>query len=138
MIYGNRDRDINHIRTRGNHTCYGMGIDLNSRFIVAGSQDEYGCPEFDNLWDHEKRPDIPAINYDKAETDMVRVCAEFCRSTLRWVRSCWSVPACSLLPALFNEQWICRCSVGAPCSITLIPLWCIGTTTATFNELPAA
>ena len=53
-----------------------MGIDLNSNFIIAGAQDEYGCPEFDNLWDHEKRPAIPEIYYDKAEADMVRICRE--------------------------------------------------------------
>ncbi len=52
------------------------GIDLNSNFIVAGAQDEYGCPEFDNLWDHEKRPEIPEIYYDKAEADMVHICEE--------------------------------------------------------------
>ena len=28
MIYGNRDRDIDTIRARGNHTCYGMGIGI--------------------------------------------------------------------------------------------------------------
>lgn len=53
-----------------------VGIDLNSNFIVAGAQDEYSCPEFDNLWDHEKRPDVPHIRYDKAEADMVRICRE--------------------------------------------------------------
>ena len=53
-----------------------VGIDLNSNFFIAGAQDEYGCPEFDNLWDHEKRPDVPEIYYDKAEADMVRICRE--------------------------------------------------------------
>lgn len=53
-----------------------VGIDLASNFIVAGAQDEYGCPEFDNLWDHEKRPEVPEIDYDKAERDMVRICRE--------------------------------------------------------------
>lgn len=57
-----------------------VGIDLNSRFIVAGAQDEYGCPEFDHLWDHEKRPDVPAIFYDKAESDMIRICTDFCNA----------------------------------------------------------
>jgi len=28
MIYGNRDVGINYIRTRNNHTCYGMGIGI--------------------------------------------------------------------------------------------------------------
>lgn len=53
-----------------------VGIDLSSNYIIAGAQDEYGCPEFDNLWDHEKRPETPEIYYDKAETDMVRICRE--------------------------------------------------------------
>ena len=54
-----------------------VGIDRSSRLIVAGAQDEYGCPEFDNLGDHEKRPDVPAIHYDKAETDRIRICTDF-------------------------------------------------------------
>jgi len=53
-----------------------VGIDLESNFIVAGAQDEYGCPEFDNLWDHERRPPVPEIFYDKAEADMIRICLE--------------------------------------------------------------
>ena len=28
MIYGNRDLGINHIITRKNHTCYGMGLGI--------------------------------------------------------------------------------------------------------------
>ena len=57
-----------------------VGIDLNSNFIIAGAQDEYGCPEFDKLWDHEKRPERPEAYYVKAETDMVRICVEFCQN----------------------------------------------------------
>ena len=53
-----------------------VGIDVNSNFIVAGAQDEYGCPQFDNLWDPEKRPPVPEIYYDRAESDMLRVCRE--------------------------------------------------------------
>ncbi|MGD8366699.1 MAG: aspartate/glutamate racemase family protein [Desulfobacterales bacterium] len=53
-----------------------VGIDLESNFIVAGAQDEYGCPEFDHLWDHERRPPVPEIFYDKAEADMIRICRE--------------------------------------------------------------
>lgn len=55
-----------------------VGIDLNSNFVIAGAQDEYECPEFDNLWDHEKRPECPEIYYDKAERDMIRICSDFC------------------------------------------------------------
>ena len=53
-----------------------VGIDLASNFTVSGAQDEHGCPEFDNLWDHEKRPEVPEIYYHKAEADMVRICKE--------------------------------------------------------------
>ena len=56
-----------------------VGIDLNSNYVIAGAQDEYGCPEFDKLWDHEKRPERPEALYDKAETDMIRICSEFCQ-----------------------------------------------------------
>ncbi len=55
-----------------------VGIDLNSNFVIAGALDEYGCPEFDNLWNPEKRPDIPEIYYDKAEKDMISTCKKFC------------------------------------------------------------
>ena len=55
-----------------------VGIDLNSNFVIGGAQDEYGCPEFDNLWDPEKRPGRPEAYYGKAEEDMVRICAQFC------------------------------------------------------------
>jgi len=54
-----------------------VGIDLSSSFFIAGAQDEYGCPEFDNLWDPEKRPECPEISYEKAEKDMIRVCSDF-------------------------------------------------------------
>jgi hypothetical protein len=54
-----------------------VGIDLESNFHIAGAQDEYGCPEFDKLWDPEKRPERPEACYEKAEADMIRVCSEF-------------------------------------------------------------
>ena len=57
-----------------------VGIDLNSNFVIAGSQDEYGCPEFDNLWDHGKRPECPEVYYDKAQKDMIRIAVEFCKA----------------------------------------------------------
>ncbi len=53
-----------------------VGIDLNSNFVIAGSMDEYGCPQFDTLWDHEKRPKIPESFYDESEKDMVRIAKE--------------------------------------------------------------
>ncbi len=54
-----------------------VGIDLNSNFKIAGAQDEYGCPQFDTLWDHEKRPEIPESYYNKSEEDMIKICKAF-------------------------------------------------------------
>ncbi len=54
-----------------------VGIDLNSNFVIAGAQDEYGCPQFDTLWDHEKRPAIPESYYDESEKDMIKICKAF-------------------------------------------------------------
>ena len=54
-----------------------VGIDLKSNYVIAGAQDEYGCPEFDNLWDPEKRPARPEIYYDKAEKDMIAACVAY-------------------------------------------------------------
>ena len=56
-----------------------VGIDLNSNFVIAGAEDEYECPEFDNLWNPEKRPEVPESYYDKAEKDMIQICSEFCQ-----------------------------------------------------------
>jgi hypothetical protein len=52
-----------------------VGIDPGSNIVIAGAQDEYGCTEFDNLWDPEKRPARPEAFYDKAESQMIRTCA---------------------------------------------------------------
>jgi len=54
-----------------------VGINLDSNYIIAGAQDEYSCPEFDNLWDPEKRPERPEIYYDKAEKDMIKAAIDF-------------------------------------------------------------
>jgi len=57
-----------------------VGIDPAGNIIIAGAQDEYGCPQFDTLWDHEKRPEIPESLYDQSQTDMVRICEDFCKA----------------------------------------------------------
>lgn len=56
------------------------GIDPAGNIVIAGAQDEYGCPQFDTLWDHEKRPEVPESYYDQSEKDMVRICRDFCRA----------------------------------------------------------
>ena len=57
-----------------------VGIDLNSNFYIAGAQDEFGCPQFDTLWDHEKRPEVPESYYKESEKDMIRICKEYIKN----------------------------------------------------------
>ncbi len=47
-----------------------VGIDLNSNYAIAGSQDEYGVTEFDNLWNPNKRPEVPEAYFNKAQQQM--------------------------------------------------------------------
>lgn len=54
-----------------------VGIDPASNYVIAGSQDEYGVTEFDNLWNPEKRPNCPEAYYDKAEAQLVACTKEF-------------------------------------------------------------
>ena len=53
-----------------------VGIDLESKYFVAGAQDEYGCTEFDNLWNAQVRPEVPEIYFDKAEKQMIKLCKD--------------------------------------------------------------
>lgn len=49
-----------------------VGIDTqNSRYYIRGSQ-HWGCEEFGNLWNWQKRKDIPECYYDKAEREIVK------------------------------------------------------------------
>ena len=50
-----------------------VGIDPDSNYVIAGAQDEYGVTEFDNLWNPNKRPEVPEAYYDKAEEQMVNI-----------------------------------------------------------------
>lgn len=54
-----------------------VGIDPDSRYVIAGSQDEYGVTEFDNLWNPHKRPACPEASYQKAEAQMIACCRAF-------------------------------------------------------------
>ena len=54
-----------------------VGIEPGSNYVIAGAQDEYGVSEFDNLWNPNKRPEVPEAYYDKAEKQMVRCAREF-------------------------------------------------------------
>jgi hypothetical protein len=53
-----------------------VGINPESNILIAGAQDEYGCTEFDNLWNPEKRSQCPQIYYDKAEAQMIKACVD--------------------------------------------------------------
>ncbi len=54
-----------------------VGIDPDSNYVIAGAQDEYGVTEFDNLWNPNKRPEVPEAYYDKAEEQMVNCARQF-------------------------------------------------------------
>ncbi len=54
-----------------------VGIELGSNYVIAGAQDEGRCPEFDHLWEPNKRTKPPAAYYDKAERDFVAVAVDF-------------------------------------------------------------
>jgi hypothetical protein len=54
-----------------------VGIQPGSNYVIAGSQDEYGVTEFDNLWNPEKRPATPEAWYEKAEKQIVDCCVRF-------------------------------------------------------------
>lgn len=54
-----------------------VGIDPDSNYVIAGAQDEYGVTEFDNLWNPNKRPEVPEAYYDKAEEQMVNCARRF-------------------------------------------------------------
>jgi hypothetical protein len=58
-----------------------VGVTLGSNYVVGGAMDDRRCPEFDNLWMSEVRPDPPQAFYDQAERDFVAVAVEFYRST---------------------------------------------------------
>jgi hypothetical protein len=54
-----------------------VGIRLGSNYVVGGAEDDGRCPEFENLWHADKRPDPPAAYYDKTEQEFVAVASDF-------------------------------------------------------------
>jgi len=54
-----------------------VGIDLASNYAIAGSQDEYGVSEFDNLWNPGKRPETPEAYFSIAQKQMNDCAAAF-------------------------------------------------------------
>jgi hypothetical protein len=54
-----------------------VGIEVGSNYVIAGAQDEYGCTEFDNLWNPLKRPEYPQAYYGKTEKQMIDTAKKF-------------------------------------------------------------
>jgi hypothetical protein len=104
-----------------------VGIDPDSNFFIAGALDEYGCPEFTNLWDPEKRPECPESHYDQASVQ------SFAAPIQISARSCWNAPACSPLRGQCSAWLICRFLAGARCWTMPIRWLCIGIITGTYS-----
>lgn len=57
-----------------------VGIKLGSNYVVGGAEDEGRCPEFEHLWQADKRPDPVGAYYDRAEKEFVAVAVDFFQS----------------------------------------------------------
>ena len=57
-----------------------VGIQPGSNYVLAGAQDDGGCPEFDHLWSEHKRTDPPGAIYEKAEKEFVQVAVDYYRA----------------------------------------------------------
>jgi hypothetical protein len=53
-----------------------VGIDPET-VLIAGAMDEYESPEFDSLWDGDKRPELPTSDYAAAEENIIRIARDF-------------------------------------------------------------
>ena len=56
-----------------------VGIEIGSNYVVGGAMDGGRCPEFENLWVADVRPDPPQAVYETAERDFVAVGVDFFR-----------------------------------------------------------
>jgi hypothetical protein len=56
-----------------------VGIKIGSNYVIGGAMDEGRCPEFENLWVSERRPDPPEASYSEACRDFVGVGVDFYR-----------------------------------------------------------
>ena len=55
------------------------GVQISSNYVLAGAMDGGRCPEFQNLWVSDCRPDIPQATYEAAERDFVAAGLDFFR-----------------------------------------------------------
>ncbi|NOZ70733.1 MAG: aspartate/glutamate racemase family protein [Chloroflexi bacterium] len=58
-----------------------VGIQIGSNYVLAGAEDEYSNPQFENLWNAHTRPAVPTANYEQAEKDFVAACVDFYQRT---------------------------------------------------------
>ena len=56
-----------------------VGIEIGSNYVVGGAMDEGCCPEFENLWVADVRPDPPEAVYERAERDLIAAGVDFFR-----------------------------------------------------------
>jgi hypothetical protein len=54
-----------------------VGIEIGSNYVVGGAMDGGRCPEFENLWVADVRPDLPQAVYERAERDFTAVAVDF-------------------------------------------------------------
>jgi len=50
-----------------------VGIDLNSKYFICGTQDDYLIEDFANLWDERIRPKVPYASYSHIESKMIEI-----------------------------------------------------------------
>ena len=53
-----------------------VGIVPDTNFLVFGHQDEYNCPQFDQLWQDYARQPLPTCIYNEAEKEFVGICED--------------------------------------------------------------
>jgi hypothetical protein len=56
-----------------------VGILPDSKYVLAGAEDDGRIPEFGNLWNAQVRPDPPEASYEQAEAQFLEVAADFYR-----------------------------------------------------------
>jgi hypothetical protein len=57
-----------------------VGVEIGSNYVVAGAMDGGCCPEFENLWVSDVRPDPPQAAYETAQRDLIAVGYDFFQS----------------------------------------------------------
>jgi hypothetical protein len=64
-------------RFLGEQHLVSAGIRPGSNYVIGGAMDGFQCPEFDHLWTHHLRPELPGANYDKAQLEFLQVATQF-------------------------------------------------------------